>query len=140
MVTRRRFAFVLGASAVAPYSFFAQRQTKVWRVGFLSLDTSRSDAGQSALEQFPAALAKPGYGEGRNLVIEWRWADGRTGVLRELAGGLVRAGMDVIVARTNDPIRAAMDATRSIPIVMLNGNFPVELGLVESLAPGLATM
>jgi putative ABC transport system substrate-binding protein len=50
---------------------------------------------------------------------------------------LVRAGVDVIVARTNDPIRAAKDATRSIPIVMLNGNFPVETGLVESLArPG----
>ena len=137
MVTRRRFVLVLGAGALAPYSSFAQQQTKVWRVGFLSLDTSRSAAGQSALEQFPAALAKLGYGEGRNLVIEWRWADGRTGDLRELAAGLVRAGVDVIVARTNDPIRAAKDATRSIPIVMLNGSFPVETGLVESLArPG----
>jgi hypothetical protein len=63
MVTRRRFALVLGACALAPRSSFAQQQTKVWRVGFLSLDTSRSDAGQSALEQFPAALAKLGYRE-----------------------------------------------------------------------------
>jgi putative ABC transport system substrate-binding protein len=137
MVTRRRFALVLGAFALGPYFCFAQERTKAWRVGFLSLDTSGSVAGQSALEQFPAALAKLGYGEGRNLAIEWRWADGRTGALRELAAGLVRARVDVIVARTNDPIRAAMDATRSIPIVMLNGNFPVETGLVESLArPG----
>ena len=133
MVSRRRFSLVLGAVALAPYSSFVQGQTKVWRVGFLSLDTSRSEAGQSALEQFPAALSKLGYGEGRNLAIEWRWADGRTGDLRELAAGLVRAGVDVIVARTNDPIRAAKDATPSIPIIMLNGNFPVETGLVESL-------
>ena len=137
MVTRRRFVVALGAGALAPYSSFAQQQTKVWRVGFLSLDTSRSDAGQSALDQFPAALAKLGYREGRNLLIEWRWADGRTGDLRELAAGLVRARVDVIVARTNDPIRAATDVTRSIPIVMLNGSFPVETGMVESLArPG----
>jgi len=136
MVTRRRFVLLLGSGALVPYLSFAQ-QTKVWRLGFLSLDTSRSVAGQSALEQFPAALAKLGYGEGRSLVIEWRWADGRTGELRELAVGLVRAGVDVIVARTNDPIRAAKDPTRSIPIVMLNGSFPVETGLVESLArPG----
>ena len=136
MVTRRRFALVLGACALAPYSSFAQR-TKAWRVGFLSLDTSGSVAGQSALEQFPAALAKLGYGVGRDLVIEWRWGDGRTEDLPELAAGLLRTPVDVIVARTNDPIRAAMDATRSIPIVMLNGNFPVETGLVESLGrPG----
>ena len=137
MVARRRFVLALGAGVLAPYSSFAQQPTKVWRVGFLSLDTSRSEAGQSALEQFPAALAKLGYREGRDLVIEWRWADGKTGDLGELAAGLIRARVDVIVARTNDPIRAAKDATRSIPIVMLNGNFPVETGLVESLArPG----
>src|SRR5215831_9694924 len=103
MFTRRRFFLVLGAGALAPCSSFAQRQPKVWRVGFLSLDTSRSAAGQSALEQFPAALAKLGYGVGRDLVIEWRWADGKTGDLPELAAGLVRARVDVIVARTNDP-------------------------------------
>lgn len=137
MVTRRQFVLVLGVGVLSPYSSFAQQQAKVWRIGFLSLDTSRSDAGQLALERFPAALAKLGYGEGRNLVIEWRWADGKAADLPELAAGLVRAGVDIIVARTNESIRAAKDATRSIPIVMLNGNFPVEIGLVESLArPG----
>src|SRR5262244_3412320 len=121
MVTRRRFVLLLGAGALTPCLSFAE-QTKVWRVGVLSLDTSQSVAGQSALEQFPAAMAKLGYREGKNLAIEWRWADGRTGDLRELASGLVRARVDVIVARTNDPIRAAKDASRSIPIVMLNGS------------------
>ena len=137
MVTRRRFVLVFGAAALVPCPSLAQQRTKVWRIGFLSLDTPRSQAGKQALEQFPAAMAKLGYGENRNLVMEWRWADGRSGDLRELAAGLVRAEVDVIVARTNDPIQAAKDATRSIPIVMLNGNFPVETGLVESLArPG----
>ena len=136
MVTRRRFVLLLGAGALAPYLSFAQ-QTKLWRIGVLCLDTSRSVAGQSALERFPAALAKLGYREGRNLEFDWRWADGRTGDLSDLAAGLVRANVDVIVARTNDPIRAAKDATRSIPIVMLNGSFPVETGLIESFArPG----
>jgi len=58
MVTRRRFVLVRGVGAPTPYSSFAQEQTKVWRIGFLSLDTSRSDAGQQALERFP-----PGRGE-----------------------------------------------------------------------------
>lgn len=137
MVTRRRFALVLGACALAPNSSFAQQRATVRRVGFLSLDTADSPAGQSALDQFPAAMAKLGHGVGKDLVIEWRWADGRTSALPELAAGLVRARVDLIVARQNDSIRAAMDATRSIPIVMLNGNFPVETGLVESLSrPG----
>jgi putative ABC transport system substrate-binding protein len=82
-------------------------------------------------------MAKLGYREGSNLALEWRWANGRAGELRELATGLLRSGVDVIVARTNDPIRAAMDATRSTPIVMLNGSFPVETRLVQTLArPG----
>lgn len=137
MVTRRRFAAVLGAVALGPVSGLAQDRARVWRIGFLSLDTAASVAGQQAVAEFPAAMARLGYREGRNVVIEWRWADGKTGELRELATGLVRSKVDVIVARTNDPIRAAMDATRTIPIVMLNGNFPAETGLVASLArPG----
>ena len=130
---RRGFLLGLGGLALAPRSSFAQRQAGVRRVGFLSLDSAESFAGQSALEQFPAAMAKLGYAVGRNLVVEWRWADGRAGALPGLAAGLVGARVDVIVARTNDPIVAAMQATRTIPIVMLNGNFVVETGLVESL-------
>jgi putative ABC transport system substrate-binding protein len=115
MIARRRFGLVLAASALTPSWSFAQRQAKLSRVGVLSLDTSASDAGQQALEEFPAAMAKLGYREGSNLALEWRWANGRAGELRELATGLLRTGVDVIVARTNDPIRAAMDATRSVP-------------------------
>lgn len=64
MITRRR-VLVLGAGALTPHLSFAQQQTKLWRVGFLFLDTSRSVEGQSALEQFPAALSKLGNGEGK---------------------------------------------------------------------------
>jgi putative ABC transport system substrate-binding protein len=115
----------------------AQRAEKSWRAGFLSLDTATSTAGQQTLELFPAALARHGYRQGSNLEIEWRWADGKSADLAELAAGLVGLPVDIIIARTNAPIVAAKNATRTIPIVMLNGNFPVETGLVESLArPG----
>jgi putative ABC transport system substrate-binding protein len=137
MIARRGFAALLGASAVAPCAILAQQPAKVRRVGFLTLDTADSTAGRQAVEQFPAALAKRGFRMGSDLVMEWRWADGRGDRLPELAADLVRARVDVIVARTNDPIHAAMAATPSIPIVMLNGNFPVETGLVQSLSrPG----
>ena len=137
MVTRRGFALGLVASALASRSSLVQAQANVRRIGFLSLDTASSFAGQSALEQFPAAMAKRGYVAGRDYVVEWRWADGNVGALPDLAAGLVRSRVDVIVARTNDPISAAIQATRTIPIVMLNGNYPVETGLVQSLSrPG----
>ncbi len=135
-IGRRRFCVVAGSLLASPV-IEAQRADKPRRVGFLSLDSAQSVAGRQALELFPAALAKFGYGEGRNLQIEWRWADGKSADLPRLAAGLVRLPVDIIVARTHAPIVAAKNATGSIPIVMLNGNFPVEIGLVESLArPG----
>lgn len=136
IVGRRQFLIVAGALLASPRAD-AQRTEKRLRIGFLSLDTAESAAGRQALEEFPAALAKLGYREGRNLDIEWRWADGKSADLPELAAGLARLPVDVIVARTNAPIVAAKNATRSIPIVMLNGNFPVESGLVDNLGhPG----
>ena len=135
-VRRREFLIVAG-TLLASSIVDGQGAEKRWRIGFLSLDTAASEAGRQARELFPPALAKLGYREGSNLNIEWRWADGKSGDLPELAAGLVRLPVDIIVARTNAPIVAAKNATRSIPIVMLNGNFPVETGLVESLAhPG----
>jgi ABC-type uncharacterized transport system substrate-binding protein len=128
---------MLAGTLLASPIIGAQRAEKRWRAGFLTLDTAASIAGRQTLEMFPAALAKQGYRQGSNLEIEWRWADGRSAELSELAAGLVRLPVDIIVARTNGPIVAAKNATRTIPIVMLNGNFPVETGLVESLArPG----
>lgn len=135
---RRRALFVgFGALLTTPLAGQAQPEGKARRIGFLSLETADSEGGQLAQKLIPEALKRRGWTEGGNLVIEWRWANGKNAELPELAAGLVGSMVEVIVARTNFPIRAAMNATRTIPIVMLNGNFPVETGLVQSLArPG----
>jgi putative ABC transport system substrate-binding protein len=136
MFTRRQVVAAFGITLVARVTALAQ-QKNVRRIGFLSQDTAASDAGKQALEKFPAALMKLGYAIDRDIVIDWRWADGKSADLPRLAADLVRDKVDVIVARTNDPIRAAKAATRTIPIVMLNGNLPVEVGLIKSFAqPG----
>ena len=135
-IRRRQLLIAIGALLTPPIAY-AQQAEKKWRIGFLSLDRTTSEAGQMALALFPAALDRLGYREGKNLEIEWRWAEGKSEDLAKLAAGLVRLPVDVIVARTSGPIAAAKNATRTIPIVMFNGNYPVELGLVESLArPG----
>lgn len=134
---RRRFFKAAMVLIATPSSVLAQRPASVRRIGFLSLDTSASVAGQQALQEFPQSLRRLGYRLDSDLFIEWRWADGRSADLDTLARSLVALNVDVIVARTNAPIQAAKRATRTIPIVMLNGNFPVESGLVESFAkPG----
>jgi putative ABC transport system substrate-binding protein len=87
--------------------------------------------------RLPAALRDLGYVEGRNLELQWRWAEGRVERLPELAADLVRLKVDVIVAVANSPILAAKRATTSIPIVMIGGLDPVAFGLVTSLSrPG----
>lgn len=127
---------VLGAAS-RPFSAFAQQSGKVWRIGFLSPDAADSREGKFILREFPVALRRYGYVEGHNLLIEWRSPDGQRATLKSLAEDLVRQNVDLIVARTSNPVWAAMAATPTIPIVMLNGNFPVETGLVQSLAkPG----
>jgi putative ABC transport system substrate-binding protein len=85
----------------------------------------------------PAALRELGYVEGQNLIVERRYAEGKLDRFPGLARELVRLRVDVIVAITPGAIRAAKDATKTIPIV-LYGNFdPVAAGFVESLArPG----
>jgi len=133
---RRRVLLAAGA-LLAPGIAVGQRPQKKWRIGFLSLDAATSSAGDYVYKGFPPELEKLGYRVGRNLEIEWRWAGANHARLPALASDLMRLPVDLIVARTTEPIQAAMNATRSIPIVMMNGNFPVELGLVQSLArPG----
>ena len=134
---RRELLIGAGWLLVAPLACYAQQAARVRRIGFLSPEPSDSQGGRLAQTVFPDALKQLGYVERKNLVIEWRWADGKFADLPRLAAELVRAKVEIIVARTNAPIQAAMNATKTIPIVMLNGNFPVESGLVESLArPG----
>jgi len=126
---RRVLVACVAALLTAPLHGRAQSTDKPRRIGFLSSETADSEGGQLARKQIPEALKRRGWTEGGNLLIEWRWANGKIADLPELAADLVRSNVEIIVARTNRPIQAAMKATQTTPIVMLNGNFPVESAL-----------
>ncbi len=113
----------------------AQQAKKVPRIGFLS---SRSpDAEKSRLAAFQQGLQELGYLEGKNILIEQRYAAGQFERLPELAAELVRLKVDVLVATGAPASHAAKSVTKTIPIVMGNAADPVGTGLVESLArPG----
>ena len=115
----------------------AQQPKKVPRIGYLS---NTDPAGESARsEAIRLALRELGYIEGQNIAIEYRYTEGKVDRVPELAAELVRLKVDIIVvAGGNRMIRAAKNATKTIPIVMVGvGVDPVEAGLVESLArPG----
>ena len=115
----------------------AQQPKKVPRIGYLSsLDPATESARAEAIR---LALRELGYIEGQNIAIEYRYAEGKLDRFPELAAELVRLKVDIIVAAGGDRlIRAAKNATKTIPIVMAGaGADPVEAGLVESLArPG----
>jgi putative ABC transport system substrate-binding protein len=113
----------------------AQQPKKVPRIGFLS---SRSaDAEKSRLAAFQQGLRGLGYEEGKNILIEQRYAEGNFDRLPELAAELVRLNVDVLVTTGTPAAHAAKDATKTIPIVIGNAGDPVGTGLVASLArPG----
>jgi putative tryptophan/tyrosine transport system substrate-binding protein len=130
-------ALFLGLLALggAPLAAQAQQAGKVYRIGYLSAPSRESVA--RGVEAFERRLRELGWVEGKNLVIEFRWADGKLERLPELAAELVRRNVDVIVTPAGAAALAAKKATSSIPIVMIFPNDPVELGLVASLAhPG----
>jgi putative tryptophan/tyrosine transport system substrate-binding protein len=77
-VDRRSLLIGIGALLAAPLACYAQQAENVRRIGFLSLDTADSEAGQLAQTLFPVALKQLGYIERGNLVIEWRWANGKS--------------------------------------------------------------
>jgi len=115
----------------------AQQPKKVPRIGYLSLEKTALD--YSRLETVRSALRELGYIEGQNIVIEYRYGEGKNDRLAEVAAELVRLKVDIIVVGGGTgPIQAAKSATKMIPIVMMSlAADPVEFGLVESLArPG----
>src|SRR6266581_3163106 len=124
----------LGAAA-SPIASRAQKQGKVWRVGFLSLSSASESAPNTAA--FLKSLRGLGYIEGKNLVVEWRFAEGSFERLAAQAADLVQLKVDVIVAVASAAIGAAQKATTTIPIVMATAGDPVGSGFVKSLArPG----
>ncbi|MGH8700826.1 MAG: ABC transporter substrate-binding protein [Burkholderiales bacterium] len=134
---RREFITLLGgAAATWPLAARAQKQTaKVPRVGYLFSFTPAE--GQHLWEACRLGLRELGYVEGRNILLEPRWAGGRHDRLPDLARELVRLPVDVLVAAATPASLAAKAATGTIPIVMVAVGDPVKVGLVSSLArPG----
>ena len=124
----------LGAAAGSRVSL-AQAQGKIWRVGILS-PTSAS-LSSSNTNAFLKGMRELGYIEGRNLIVEGRFADGKLERLPGLAAELVQLKVDVIVVQSSPAISAAQKATTTIPIVMTSAGDPVRSGFVKSLArPG----
>src|SRR5205809_140031 len=119
-----------------PCDVGAQSTGRLYRVGYLG--AGATSVMPAALDAFRDELKRRGYVEGRNLLIEYRWAGGADERLRGLADEMVRAKVDVIVVEGHTPaIQAAKEATNQIPIVMAVSGDPVGSGLVASLAkPG----
>ena len=115
----------------------AQQPKKVPRIGYLSSFDPASESARA--EAIRLALRELGYIEGQNIATEYRYAEGKLDRLPELAAELVRLKVDIIVVAGGEPdVRAAKNATKTIPIIMVGaGRDPVEARLVESLArPG----
>jgi ABC transporter substrate binding protein len=133
MIERREFIVGLGAAAW-PVAALGQ-QAAIPVIGFLHSGSPEGSA--SAVGAFHKGLSEVGYVEGRNVAIEYHWANGDNARLPDLAADLVRRKVAVIVTRGLQPTRAAKAATDSISIVFGFGGDPVALGLVASLArPG----
>ena len=133
---RREFITLLGSAAVAwPPAAHAQQPAKLPIIGFLGANTA------SAMGQWVAAfvqrLRELGWIEGRNVMIEYRWAEGHSERFAEIAAEFVRLKVDVIVTHATPPVLAAKQATSVIPIVFATAGDPVGTGVVASLArPG----
>ena len=135
MNSRRKLLVALSAGALAaPLACFAQQQrSKVARIGVL--ESTSSSANQREL--LIAGLRELGYVEGKNMIIEDRWAEGNYERLPGLAAELVQMKVDVIIAGGSAAVQAAQQATTTIPIVMVRIGDPVGSGFVASLArPG----
>jgi putative ABC transport system substrate-binding protein len=135
---RFRFLALLLANAILASSHLAEAQqpTKVPRIGWLTGSTFSSNAHRT--EAFRQGLRELGYVEGKNIVIEWRSANGNPDHQHALVAELVRLKADVIITSGGGPTRTAKEATATIPIVFAQDTDPIRNGFVVSLArPGV---
>jgi putative tryptophan/tyrosine transport system substrate-binding protein len=133
---RREFIRLLGGAAAAwPLAARAQQPAKVARIGFLGNSTAALEA--NLVGPFRDGLRELGYEEGRDIVIEYRWADGRYERFPALIAELIALKVDAIVTAGTPASLAVKKATTTIPLVMVAVGDPVATGLVASLArPG----
>ncbi len=136
MNARRDLLVTLGVGALAsPLDSYSLPSTKVIRIAFLEATSASGYSGR--LQALRAGLRDLGYVEGSNIVIELLWADGQYERLPTLAAQLVQSRPDIIVAASPPAVRAVMQATSVIPIVMVAVGDPVGAGFVASLSrPG----
>jgi putative tryptophan/tyrosine transport system substrate-binding protein len=144
-MNRRITGVVLGAMLLAEsLSAEAQQPTKIARIGYLTLGFPSTSPART--EAFRQGLRELGYVEGKNIVIEYRYAEGKADQLAGLAAELVRLKVDIIVTGGPTATRPAKEATVTIPIVMAQDGDPIGNGFVASLAhpgsniTGLATL
>jgi putative ABC transport system substrate-binding protein len=133
---RRRFLLTSMAGALAgPHTTEAQQARKMWRVGLILTATPNETA--HLINALNEGLREAGYVEGRDVVFERRFAEGRQERLPALAAELVRLNVDVLVTGSNPVIAAVKQATATIPVVMAVSRDPVGAKFIASLArPG----
>jgi putative ABC transport system substrate-binding protein len=135
MIRKLSFWLVTTTVLMTVANVEAQQSAKIHRIGILELASPAASASQ--LKAFQQGLRELGYLEGKNIILEYRYADGKLDRLPELAAELVGSKVDAIVTRSTGSIRAAMNASKTIPIIFASAGAPVEDGLVASLArPG----
>ena len=126
------YLIVLGGAAAAwPLDALAQQSGKVWRMGFIA------HGHESFYDALFEGLREYGYEEGRNLMVERRYARGQVERFKEFAADMVRLNVDIVIVVTTPAALAVMNATKTIPIVHPNAIDPLDTGLIVSLArPG----
>jgi putative ABC transport system substrate-binding protein len=131
---RREFITLLAGATASPFAAGAQQSARPPLIGVLLYSTPQADPNA---DSFRRALRGLGYVDGRNIAVEYRFAEGRPERLPALAGELVRLQPDVLFSLGGDVTRIAVAATHAIPVVFVSSADPVQLGFVKSLArPG----
>lgn len=138
MKTRRRILLFLAAGMLlVPLLSFAQKPAKPYRIGVLAYRRRPASFESDYYGGLSQGLRELGYTEGKDVLVEWRFADGDYGRVPGFAAELVRLGVDVIVADGTPPTLAAQKESHTIPIVFGSAGDPVGNGLIRSLAhPG----